>query len=302
MDFLKDLENIILKKLDEKGIRANYNDVHELLRKFLNIKNKLVEIKPRKVIYSTELKSKMSGESYFDVLKIVEEKFKNGEDITPHLSKLVIDPENQDGLLNDWAIHHLHLSKTKKKPHDKFYVRSDYLLMFILVDPDLVCFLDVRPHSESHFNNPEYPLWVRDELLEIIQKNWPELLEEYEYKGFNPAEKYTKKKYKQLRDAGIFMDVIIGDKVYAPPGGGVTTARTGAIQTSHADAILNKICTEYKGIKNDPDSIKDIMKGKGITPPSELEFTLIDDPNHGLVCLEKKTNWGYTLNIKLDLQ
>jgi len=299
MDFRKDLEDIILKKHDEKGISVDYDDVHELLMKFLNIKFKLVDIKPRKVFYSAELKSKMSSEPYFDVLKIIEEKFKNGKDITPHLSKLVLDPENQDGLLNDWGIHHLHLSNTKTNPNDKFYVRSDYLLMFIL-GFDFVCFLDVRPHSESHFNDPDYPLWVRDELLEIVQKNWPKLLEKHEYKGFKPTKKYTKEEYKQYRDAGIITDAVIGDKVYAPPGGGVSTARTGVLQTLHANHILNIICGEYRRIKKNPEEIKEIVKKNGINPPSE--FTLIDDPNHGLVCLEKKTKWGYPLNIKLDLQ
>jgi hypothetical protein len=297
MDFLADLEEIILKRTRTMGIKIDYKEVSELLRKYINVKSKLIDNKPRKVYYSSELQSKMRGTHYYDVLKKIEKKFKNGEDINPHLSIRAFKPNSQDGILNDWGIRHLHLSDTKKKPTDKFYERSDYLLMFIIGN-SFVCFLDVRPHSESKRGSKD-PLWVRDELLEIIQKNWEKLLEPYEYKGVKPADKYTKEEYLELRRAGIIMDAIIGDKVYFPPGGGVTTAGTGASHSFHANRILNTICGRYRQIKKNPDDIKSLIKKDGIEPPEKLDFKLMDDSKHGLVCVEKNVNWDFPLNINL---
>jgi hypothetical protein len=290
MDFQKDLEDIILKKLNDMGIKVSYDNVSELLLKYLDITFKLVDLTPRKVLYSTELKSKIADQPYFDVLKIVEEKFEKGEDITPHLSRRVFDPKFRDGLLNERGIKHLHLSNTKKNPQNKFYDSSDYLLMFIH-GLNCVCFIDVRPHSESRNNNdPEYPLWVRDELTEIVQKNWPKLLEGIELKDVEDVKQYTREEHKRLRDAGATLFSKIGDKVYFP---------LKIYQTRDYIKILNLISGENKRIKNNPEEIKEIMRKNGINPPSELEFILIDDPTHGLVCLEKNTNWGYSLDIQL---
>jgi len=297
MDFLGDLEKIILEKTRLMGIKIDYKDVDELLRKFINVKSKLIDNKPRKVHYSTELKSKMNGKPYYDVLKKIEKKFENGEDINPHLSKRAFKPNSQDGILNDWGIRHLHLSDTKKKPTDKFYKRSAYLLMFIIGN-DFVCFLDVRAHSESKRDSKD-PLWVRDELLEIIQKNWEKLLEPYEYKGVKPSNKYTKEEYLRLRKGGIVTDAIIGDKLYFPPGGGSTTAGTGISHTLRANDILNTICRQYRGIKKDPEKIVSQMEKDGIKPPKKLEFILMDDPQYGLICVEKNVNRGFPLKIKL---
>ncbi|WP_321421698.1 hypothetical protein [uncultured Methanobacterium sp.] len=298
MDFSIDLEGIILQKAKQLGISINYTDVHELLRKYINIKTKLIDNNPRKVFYSSELQSKILNEPYFNVLKKIEKKFEEGDDINPYLSRQSLKPDSQDGLLNDWGIHHLHLSDTKRSPNDQFYSRSDYLLM-VIVGNDFVCFLDVRPHSESNPNNPNYPLWVRNELLEIIQKNWEKLLEPYEYKGQKPLKKYTEEEHFELRDAGLIVDAVVGDKVYAPMGGGVSTARTGLSQTLYADRILNTICDAQIKIKNNPEEIKSRMKKSGILPSEKLEFILMDDPKHGLICVETNVNWGYPLNIKL---
>jgi hypothetical protein len=298
MDFLEDLEKIILKKAGNIGIRMDYKEVNDLLRKYINVKSKLVEERPRKVYYSSELQSKLPEASYFDDLKIIEKKFEDGEDINPHLSTRVLKPNNQDGLLNDWRIRHLHISNTKWKPTDKFYKRSDYLLMFI-EGKDFACFLDVRPHSESRTKDLNKCLWVRNELLEILQDNWEELLEPYELKEMKTAEKYTNEEFLQLREAGVFMFTIIRDKVYQPPGGGTTTASTGASQSNQAIVILNKICEKFREIKENPDKYKELMQKDSITPPKELNFKLIDEPTQGLICVETNTDWNFPLNIKL---
>ena len=223
----------------------SYKDVDELLEKYVNVKFKLVRRRPRKVFYSSELRKKMVNEPYFNVLKKVEKKFKNGDDITPHLSRTVLNLDEPDWLLNDWNIRHLHLSDKKDDPNDTFYSRSDHLLFFYLHFPpkdDYVYFIDVRPHIESHPSHPNYPLWVRDELLEIIQKNWPQLLKPYEFKTIiNSVPKRDRKERKKLREAGIISSPVIGGKVYCPPGGGVTTKGTGIIQRMYVDGILKRI-------------------------------------------------------------
>jgi hypothetical protein len=299
LDFLSDLEKIILEKINKMGIKINYNDIHELVMKYLNIKIKTIDKIPRQVFYSNELNSSILGKSYYNSIKCIEKKFENGDNINPYLSKFSIKPNSQDGLLNDWGIYHLHLSDSKDDPTDYFYSRSDFLLMLI-VTPDSAYFIDVRPHSESNDpNDRNFSLWVRHELLEIVQKNWEFLISPHEYRSVKSGKKLSKEDQLEYRKGGIIADVVIGGKVYAPMGGGVTTAGTGITQSLHTNRILNKICNCYREIRNNPDKIKKSMEKNGITPPDKLEFELIDDPIQGLVCVEKKVKWGYQLNIKL---
>ena len=91
----------------------------------------------------------------------------------PFLSEQVnnTEPKNPDGLLWDYGMHHLHLSRKEGKRG--FVKRSDWLLFAIVADQD-VFFVDVRKHKDPERQGFE---WVRQDLLDIVHNNWPELTE-----------------------------------------------------------------------------------------------------------------------------
>ena len=93
--------------------------------------------------------------------------FESGVTVIPYLTDRVNNTETTDKLLWDYAIHHLHLSRNVGK--NGFVERADWLLFAIVTDQD-VFFVDVRPHEDS-----EHLQWVRQDLLDIVHSNWPEL-------------------------------------------------------------------------------------------------------------------------------
>lgn len=302
MDFKKDLEGILLARIKKMGITINYKDVHDLLIKYYNTIFKLIDIKPYKIHYSKELKDKMCNDDYKDNLKLIEKKFVNGEDINPHLGRLSFNPDFQDGLLNDWGIYHLHLSSEKDPNDDYLFLRSDWLLL-CMIDEKCVYFIDVRPHNESwDSNHEEYSLWFRDDLLKIIKSNWEFLLRKYELNGVKLQDKPSKEEY-NLRNHGITTMVMIDDKVYAPPGGGITAGgkigkKIGSLQVLMANRLLNEICGYYRKINKHPKDIRKVMVENGVKPPSKLNFKLIDDVKYGLVIVEKSTGFGISIYNK----
>jgi len=90
----------------------------------------------------------------------------NGGDLFPFQSTGLLAHDGKDLMLFDWGIYHLHLSVD---PHPKkagFNARTEPLLYVIVTDDDLYQ-IAIKPHGE----------WSCVELLDIVEKNWPHLLE-----------------------------------------------------------------------------------------------------------------------------
>lgn len=305
MEFIVDLDGIISDKIDDINkrtgldIQIDDSEVSKRLQKLFNLKFKMISQKTRNVHYSSELRDKTLKEPYASALKEIEDKFKNKGDLNPYLSRHAFDPEFQDGLLNDWALHHLHLSVTKDKKTKYLYSRSGCLL-FVAVGPNDVYFLDIRPHNESYRSNPEYPLWVRNEFLEIIDTNWSFLLEKYKINGFSPAKTLSKEEILEFRENNYYTFVQIGTNVYTPFGGGLTYAGIGGRQIRNRNGLLNDIGKHQRNLSNNPDKIKDLMKKNGFEPSDDLDFKLIDSSN-GLACLEQNTGFELSLGPIKDI-
>ena len=61
-------------------------------------------------------------------------------------------------------------------------------------------------------------------MLEIIYRNWPLLLDDYEMKGIIAGKNWSDSEISELRKAGISSSYSIGDKVFMPRGLGFTIA------------------------------------------------------------------------------
>ncbi|CAB3804315.1 hypothetical protein LMG28688_05950 [Paraburkholderia caffeinitolerans] len=97
-------------------------------------------------------------------------RLRKGESVRPYLSKLAVRAAFQDTLLLTWGIHHLHLNSIDTMNEHGFVTRkygtSDLLLLRI---KDQTAYLiDIVSHGEPElFDNPR--------LLEIVDRNWPDL-------------------------------------------------------------------------------------------------------------------------------
>lgn len=170
----------------------NETDFHNVCLTYFDIFKRLVLAIPRKVVKSEQFYCPARCR---EGLKKLEEMIDIGQDITPYLSKGVKHirtirtkkgkPEvrNLDSMLNALNIHHLHLGE--KIESDGFINRTGPILLCLLTDKVAYFILTVR-HGErktgAHKRKPGqkeyYKPWSKQFIIEIINRNWPELLEE----------------------------------------------------------------------------------------------------------------------------
>ncbi|MBD3350055.1 MAG: hypothetical protein GF364_01035 [Candidatus Lokiarchaeota archaeon] len=165
----------------------NINSPNELCLKYLNLTTRLVDPKPREVLKSDLF---YCPKRFRTVLENLENKIKNGEDLTPYLSSRVgwVDDEggrkdrHRDRLLIAWGIHHIHLGE--KKGSNGFIERTGPLL-FVRFTEEKAYFLIIRRHGRRTKKNGQkskryhYP-WNRQFFIDILHNNWSDSIRDNE--------------------------------------------------------------------------------------------------------------------------
>ena len=196
VDFERDLRNIILRGIASDGILSKAiarMEITDLLAKWFEMLERVVEPVPRTVHMSREIKISLSklGKSRKEqeakgMVSELQRRFELGKDVTPWLSKK-IRKNSTDQMLLQYGLHHIHLSRGIGR--DGFSTRSDYLLFAHILKSDAY-FVNVKPHK-----HPDGLRWVDQELPAIMFRNWPELCTKIA--GVTPAT-VTDKEKKQL--------------------------------------------------------------------------------------------------------
>jgi hypothetical protein len=219
MDLLADLKNIVEDYLKTLRIVHSANDsLQDLILLALNHELKTVNPRPRRVYRSTEFTAKLKQLNVDQqrAAAAISTKFEKGEDVAGHLSKDSARPEKSDKLLSAWKIHHLHISNHKDKPTDTFYSRTGPIMFAHIVEA-AIYFIDIHPHGSRH---PE--TWTRQELLRIIDLNWPHILDPYRLKGIIGLSFYASDMdLKDLHRVNTNVIIQVGNSFIAPPGGGL---------------------------------------------------------------------------------
>ncbi|WP_313163963.1 hypothetical protein [Sedimentibacter sp.] len=83
------------------------------------------------------------------------------------MSDSILKTDFNDGLLYDWNIYHLHL--TKQFRTDGFAKRSNYEL-FVYLTEDTTYFIQVYSHNKKN-------LYSTEDMVRIIYDNWSHLIE-----------------------------------------------------------------------------------------------------------------------------
>jgi hypothetical protein len=177
------------------------------------MKQRSISPRPRTVYWSPELKSKLAilDDVIAHALKTIETESLTGMDLNQRMSRDVEDVECHDNLFNDLGILHLHLGVRKPNPME-FVVRSGKLL-FVMVREHDIYFLDLLDHDVFKYSSPA--------LLEIVHRNWPELIAEYRCDDvFVPLE--HRPALQEKRRSGFAIPTTMSDgTVYMQPGGGM---------------------------------------------------------------------------------
>ena len=296
MDLMKDLTEIITDQFDQlfdqHGIfYTNSNDVHELLREYLNTCSKLIRPIPRKVFISEELKSKQLPEEINPIFDEIKTEFEKGCNVNPHLSKGLLDSDFDDLLLHAFKMHHLHLTN-RNETASGFFERANSLpsnsLLFCIVAEGDVYFIDILRHNEGN-------VWVNRGLLEIIKNNWPDLLEPGKVHGIEGAG-YSDEEIWQLRQDGINSPIEIDGSTYLPiVGGGISLSRHNLMHCIAANGFIKEIRKIEELLIGIEYSIREELSKTAPDLPDNLDFHLCLEES-GFVIKETNTDVSYLLN------
>lgn len=207
MDFVRDLEEMARFSLKEKKYSeedlSKFSD--NLLLAYFKDEQLSITAKTRRVVYSNQF---TCPEDYKEALKEFVNKVEKGEDLSPFMSTSVRRyRKNNDDLLNDWGIHHFHL--TNEFQENGIAKRSNYLL-FTCCDENTMYFVQVYPHQTENFS--------RKELLVLIKDNWPHLLRKLD-EGKLCEEISDEDRY-EIRRSHCMIPTEIDGGIYFPRGGG----------------------------------------------------------------------------------
>ena len=204
------------------------------------------------------------------------EKIENGTDIAPHLSRGILcgfkpkDPTKPkallkrpdlDLLLNDWGIHHLHISTKLDK--DGFVERRPSHpprpLLFGIFRPDAAYLIDLMQHGD----------WTHTHLLEVAAREWPDAELVPELKGILPSSQpFSNEDRKPLRNAGISAPLERDGKVVAPIGF-MSLAGTSIQTKSEVNRILGSLKRFLDQLTENPDYVADLLRQHGLPIPSK---------------------------------
>lgn len=186
--------------------------------------------------------------------------------MTPYLTERVNDTEKSDGLLWDYAIQHMHLSRNPGKPG--FVERSDWLLFAIVGDRDAF-FVDVRPHED-----PEKLLWVSQDLLAIVHRNWPELTASREMKGIK-GDAITDSEKLELRRKNANLVHKVGDYAIAPLGWGSMADGHSSLCRYLADKLLYELEQQQRRLDEHAEELRAAFVARGLAEDAQIEFKLV---------------------------
>jgi hypothetical protein len=185
-------------------------------------------------------------------------------------------------MLNDWGVHHLHISTQVETDG---FVRRDEPLLFVVFKPQAAYMVDIMQHGD----------WAQDLVLEVLASEWPnegviyEINEAITGKAYQP----TEKERATLRNKHSNASFEFGGKVFAPIGV-MSAAGTTITATREADKLLDRIAAFEQALTANPRCLTPDFERHGLAFPEtpEFEFAIRKD---GAGVLETKT--GAWMNL-----
>jgi uncharacterized pyridoxamine 5'-phosphate oxidase family protein len=149
---------------------------------------------------------------YEDGLQQIEKEIINGDSLFPRLSRKIFKSDEQDGMLFDFGIYHLHLGTEQDKKYPQL-IKGTRKVLFCLFDDEYAYFLVIDEHDK----------WANQELLRIIRDSFPHKFELWEIKDtlFENLP-ISEQGRLQFRKNGINTPIELDGKFYMPLGGGFT--------------------------------------------------------------------------------
>jgi hypothetical protein len=238
-----------------------------LLVLYLNWRDRLIAAQPRRVLKSGAFdQNEIVRQRALVIWQIIDD-IENGRDLTKYLSRRIksgfeLPPKpgikklsrlkHLDLLLNDWGIHHLHISTTIEADG---FVERDGPLLFAIFKPHQAYFIDAMGHED----------FADDRLIRIVSDAWPNEGLVSEVKGIVGGLKpYRKEDRAALRSAGLFSFIQIDGRVFWSSMGGISSAGTSAKASVMSGRILRTLKQFEDQVQSNPAEIVETMRRHGV--------------------------------------
>ncbi len=303
VDFKNDLKSMINADLSRAGIAVDPTlNLDDLLMGYWNILRRTIAIKSRQVRVSTELSSKIAaGTVCNQSFQNFKHKIEQGQNLNRHLSDRVKDFDNNgrenDHLLNEWAIYHFHLGLVNHH-RDPFFIERTSELLYTILGQDSIYCIDVGNHG--NFSDVE--------LLNIVDNNWPELLNYLPCEVANPI---TNSQRDELRrglkqkngpriggNINSFVTLSNG-KTCQGKGGGFATSGVSIDAVRRTDRDIEKLEVAESNLQRQWQELKEIFRQAGLNDVDDLDLKLICH-NNDLYIFEQNTQMGFQLDTFLE--
>lgn len=199
---------------EENALLSGYDNA--LLFAYLDLQYRVPSTKKRRIERSSRFTCPAEHE---EGLKLLEGAISDGKPLFPFLSRSIFDATEQDGMLFDWGILHFHLGTKPDPKHVNMLVGTKEILYAALTE-EVAYFLVIADHGQ----------WANRELLVLLKRDFPFLLEPFKLKGimFGNDFTYSDKNHIALRRAGMMVPMEIDGELYISRGGGINSARGSA--------------------------------------------------------------------------
>ena len=275
MDLCEDYCEMVHSWMKEHGVQSD-KDGEDLWYDFFNLQKKSVSPQKRIVHYSKEFACPSEVELG---LKLLVQKFENGDDVSLHLSKDATSPSEFDGLLYDWGIYHFHLGETID--HQTGRIERTGPVLFSKIDNENVYCINVY----SHGKNVQQP-WAKQDLLKIIHNNWPQTIAKWKLPdGIELCPESialpSDSQYAFLRRSGISTAIFVDKGIaYISPGGGYMSTGHSQEIVLYCQRVHNTLKHCELHIGNSITSlVKQIEEITGKPVGRRLHFKLIEIDN-----------------------
>lgn len=207
MDFYSDWVDLLRDSLERMGYSIDRaQDPSKICCTYFNAARRRIAPRPRRILISREFSCPLA---YLSGLQLLEDKVRGGQDLTPHLSRKILESDFDDPILNDWGIQHFHLGRT----HDKRgLTRGTPYILLARVTNDEFYMIDVVGHD----------LWHHRRYVDILHSNWPRSIEPWKCSGaLGLSDAPSDEAVKMLRTGHVNYMVQTEDgTIYCPIGGG----------------------------------------------------------------------------------
>ncbi|HIF9534263.1 TPA: hypothetical protein ACX6S0_002622, partial [Photobacterium damselae] len=158
-------------------------------------------------------------------------------------------------------IHHFHLGETME---GNFIKRTGPLLFALLVDNKFYA-IGIFDHGS----------WADQDLVEIIHRNWPNVIDKYQIKGIVSSSPLTEQERLYLRKVNGNSFVTVQDgTTYAPIGAGVVSAGFNVQAVISKDRQRAFLRSLEEHLESQLENLRDVFERQGYNGELELEARL----------------------------